>query len=169
MTTNEYLLNVALLVWILWSNLGTHRLTPRRVLLPMAIAAVVGGSYLRGTPTGGNDLALELVGLGAGVALGIVAALLVRVRRTTEGVLTTAGAPFALLWIVVIGGRMLFAYGSDHWFGDAIVRFSLDHRITAAGAWTAAFVLMALAMIVTRVAITGVAAARARSELALAA
>jgi hypothetical protein len=169
MTSSQYFLNAAILVWILWANLGTHVLTPRRVLLPLGIAAVVGWSYLRGTPTAGNDLTLEAVGLVAGIAFGVLAALLVRVRRTDRGVLTTAGAPFAALWIVVIGGRMLFAYGTDHWFGAAVVRFSVRHDITSAGAWTAAFVLMALAMIATRVAVTGLAAARARGALTLAA
>ena len=169
MTTSQYFLNAAILVWILWANLGTRVLTPRRMLLPVAIAAVVGWSYLHGIPTAGHDLALEATGLVAGIAFGVVAALLVRVRRTAEGAVTTAGAPFAALWIVVIGGRMLFAYGSDHWFGTAIAEFSVRHQITSAGAWTAAFVLMALAMIVTRVAITGLAAGRARTELALAA
>ena len=169
MTTSQYVLNIAILVWILWANLGTHVLTPRRVLLPLAIAAVVGFSYLHGVPTAGNDLRLEVIGLLAGIGFGVLAALLVRVRRTADGVLTTAGAPFAALWIVVIGGRMLFAYGSDHWFGDAIVRFSIRHDITSGDAWTAAFVLMALAMIAARVLVTGLAAARTRTGLTLAA
>jgi hypothetical protein len=54
-----------------------------------------------------------------------------------------------------------FAYGADHWFGPAVGRFSMTHAITGAGAWTAAFVLMALCMVVVRVAGTGLAAARA--------
>ena len=37
----------------------------------------------------------------------------------------------------------------------------MTHHITGADAWTAAFVLMALAMVVTRVAATGVATALA--------
>jgi hypothetical protein len=56
---------------------------------------------------------------------------------------------------------MLFAYGAAHWYGRAIGTFSRAHQITGSGAWAAAFVLMALAMVVTRVAATGVATARA--------
>jgi hypothetical protein len=55
---------------------------------------------------------------------------------------------------------MLFAYGADHWYSRQIGEFSMTHQITGADAWTAAFVLMALAMVVTRVAVT---AARTRS------
>jgi len=56
----------------------------------------------------------------------------------------------------VIGGRMAFAYGADHWFPAAIGRFSIEHEITGADAWTAAFVLIALAMVLTRVVVTAV-------------
>jgi hypothetical protein len=63
--------------------------------------------------------------------------------------------------VLVIGGRVAFAYGADHWFGPAIGRFSITHQITGADAWTAAFVLMALSMVVVRVAASGVLTTRA--------
>jgi hypothetical protein len=102
------------------------------------------------------------VGIGVGVVLGLVAAALVRVDRDRAGRLVMrAGAAYAALWVAVIGGRMLFAYGADHWFPAAIGRFSVIHRITGADAWTAAFVLMALSMVVARVAASRVLTARA--------
>jgi hypothetical protein len=97
--------------------------------------------------------------------LGLVAGLLVRVRPSAGPggePLMSAGGWYAALWTSVIGGRMLFAYGADHWFTGWIGRFSYEHRITGADAWTAAFVLMALAMVLTRVAVTVVAAALVR-------
>ena len=88
-----------------------------------------------------------------------VSALLVRVRRTSTGVTTTAGAGFAALWIAAIGARVAFAYGSDHWFSSALVSFSRAHDITSADAWTSAFVLMAISMVLSRVLVTGAQAA----------
>jgi hypothetical protein len=169
MTTSQYVLNATILVWILRANLGSHVLTPRRVLLPLAAAAIAGYFYLQDLPTAGNDLVMEAVGLAAGIAFGLLSALLVRVHRTDRGVVVTAGAAFAALWVAVIGGRMVFAYGSDHWYTDAVVRFSIQHDITGADAWTSAFVLMALAMVATRVVATGLTAARTRPGLTLAA
>ena len=64
------------------------------------------------------------------------------------------------VWVAVIGGRILFAYGAEHWFSRDIAAFSRAHLITGADAWTAAFVIMALAMVVSRLAVTGVRAAR---------
>jgi hypothetical protein len=161
MTTSEYLLNLGLLAYVLYSNLGTKPLSRRRFTLPIVFVGIAGYAFLRDLPTAGNDTTLELVGLSTGVVLGIVAALLVRVRRDADyRVVTRAGAGFAALWVAVIGGRMLFAYGADHWFPMAIAQFSRTHEITGADAWTVAFVLMALAMVVTRVLVNGAQAAR---------
>lgn len=159
MSSDQYLLNVALLGYILWSNLGTRVVTGRRFLIPLVIVAVAGTGYLRHLPALGNDRRLEMAGIVAGVVFGVIAASQVRAGRNAEGrVTTTAGAGFAALWILVIGGRMLFAYGAQHWFASAMTTFSIQHRISGADAWTAAFVLMALAMLATRVLLGGVQA-----------
>lgn len=161
MSSAQYALNVGLLVYILGSNLGTRRLSRARLLLPVALVGAAAWFFLRDLPTLGNDVQLELAGAGAGVALGVVAGLLVRVRQDHSGAAVTyAGWAYAVLWVAVIGGRMAFAYGAEHWFPVAIGRFSVTHRITGADAWTAAFVLMALTMVLVRVVVT---AGRARA------
>ena len=118
------------------------------------LVAVAGAVFLNDPPTAGNDVRLEMVGVAAGAVLGVLAGLLVRVRLVGGRVLATAGATYAALWVAVIGGRMLFAYGADHWFAQRIGLFSYHHQITGADAWTAAFVGMALAMVMTRVLVT---------------
>jgi hypothetical protein len=164
-TATEYLLNIGILVLVLATNLGTRTLTRRRLVVPVLLVALAGGSFLRQLPTAGHDLELELTGLTAGVLLGVAAALLVRVRRVGDRVVTSAGAGFAALWVAVVGGRVLFAYGAGHWYGPAIAEFSRSVRITGSSAWTAAFVLMALAMVVVRVLVTGAQAARLAARL----
>lgn len=164
MTTSQYFLNLALLAWIISSNVGTRALTRRRLTLPLFIVASAGWFYLKDLPTVGNDGQLELLGLAGGVLLGVVAALTVRVHRDGERVLATAGAAFVTIWVAVIGGRVLFAYGAEHWFSRSIGEFSQAHLITGGDAWTAAFVIMALAMVVSRLAVTGIRAARLSGE-----
>jgi len=162
MSAGQYALNLGLLAFVLLTNLGTHRVTTRRLLAPVALVAVAGGVLLRDVPTLGHDRTLELAGVAAGLLLGLLAGLLVRVRVMAGQPTMSAGRPYAALWVLVIGGRMLFAYGADHWFTTWIGRFSYEHQITGADAWTAAFVLMALAMVLARVAVTAVAATLAR-------
>lgn len=164
MSTGQYFLNLALLAWIISSNVGTRVLTRRRVTLPLFVVASAAWFYLNDLPTMGNDGQLELLGLVVGVLLGTAAALTVRVRRDGDRVLATAGLAFIAIWVVVIGGRVLFAYGAEHWFARGIGEFSRSHLITGADAWTAAFVIMALAMVVSRLAVTGIRAARVSSE-----
>ena len=162
MTTSQYLLNVGLLAFVLWANLGTRTVRRSRFTLPLLLVAIAAVVFLRDVPTLGNDLALEVVGVVAGAVLGLVAAALVRVDRdSSDQLVMRAGLAYAALWIAVIGGRMLFAYGADHWFSGGIGQFSSDHAITGADAWTATFILMALSMVVVRVAASGVAVARA--------
>ena len=167
MTTGQYFLNLALLAWILSSNLGSRTLTRRRVAVPLFVVAAAGWFYLKDAPTLGNDGTLELLGLGAGLAMGVVAALTMRVRRVGERVVTTAGVAYAAVWAFVIGGRVAFAYGAEHWFPRAIGLFSRDHLITGADAWTAAFVTMALAMVLSRLAVTGLRALRVSGHTAV--
>lgn len=80
--------------------------------------------------------------------------------------LIKAGAVSAILWVLGMGARMGFQMWTEHGGGsDDVARFSLAHHITSEQAWVAAFVLMALTEVVTRVATIYVrsrTAARAR-------
>lgn len=162
MTSSQYLLNLGLLAFVLWANVGTRIVDRSRFTVPVLLVVIAAAVFLRDVPTRGNDVGLEVAGIAAGALLGLVAAALVEVGRNDRGQLVMrAGAGYAALWIAVIGGRMLFAYGADHWFSRGIGQFSRDHAITGADAWTAAFILMALSMVLVRVAASGAAVARA--------
>lgn len=155
MTTAQWLLNIGLLLFILATNLGTRPVTRRRLALPLLLAAVAGVLLLSNVPTRGNDVALDVIGAGAGVALGILAALLMPVQRRADGTVTSkAGVLYALLWLLVIGGRIAFAESANGWAAAGIRNFSISNTITGADAWTAAFVIMALSMVAARVITT---------------
>lgn len=155
MTTAQWLLNAGLLIFILATNLGTRPVTRRRLALPLLLAGVAGVLLLSSVPTRGNDLALDVIGGGAGIALGILAGVLMPVRRRADGTVTSrAGLPYALLWLLVIGGRIAFAESANGWAAAGIRDFSISNAITGADAWTAAFVIMALSMVAARVLTT---------------
>jgi hypothetical protein len=162
MTTGQLLLNLGILAFVLRTGLGTRPLTRRRFTLPIAIVAAVGFTFLRTVPTSGNDVSLDVVLGLAGIALGVLAGSLMAVYRDrSDGSLVTrAGAAYAAVWTAVIAGRILFAYGSNHWFAPQIVSFSRGHALTGSAAWTAAFVIMAVSMVVARVAVTAIKAER---------
>ena len=57
------------------------------------------------------------------------------------------------MWVAGVGARMAFAFAATHGAGPAIGRFSIAHQITGSGAWVAALVMMALADVLTRLAV----------------
>ena len=154
MSTLQWTLNCTLLGWVLLRNLGTHPVSRSTYLTPLAVVAVAAAIFLGDLPTAGHDVTLEVIGLVAGIAFGVLATALTRVRVASTGVAIRAGVAFAALWVVVIGGRIAFAEWANGPGGRTIGEFSIRHQITGADAWTAAFVLMALAMVAGRLAST---------------
>jgi hypothetical protein len=110
--------------------------------------------FLHSVPGGGSDIALDLLGVSAGAAMGAVGGLATRLRRGADGrPLGRAGALAAGMWIAGVGARMVFYFAATHGAGPAIARFSIAHHITGSAAWTAALVMMALADVLTRLVV----------------
>ena len=57
------------------------------------------------------------------------------------------------MWIGGVGARLAFAIAAGNGAGPAIARFSIAHHITGSAAWIAALVMMALADVLTRLAV----------------
>ena len=152
MTTTEILLFAGLALFIVATQLGQHPVGLRRFLTPCVAVVAVAVTYLKGIPTSGGDLPFEMVCTLAGVAFGLLAAACVRVGRdaATGRLVLRAGLAYAAVWVLAFGGRIAFGWAARTVWRDAVMQFSLAHQITGAAAWTAAFVLMAVAMVATR-------------------
>jgi hypothetical protein len=158
MSATDYLLN-AVMILVVVVQLRGRRLTARRILLPFAIVAFVAPKYLHGIPSSGNSLVLVATGIAAGLGLGTLCGVYTRVYRDRAGgTFVRATGMAAFLWIVGVGARLGFSVYAEHGGGPSIVRFSTDHALSMQ-AWAPAFVLMALAEVVSR---TGVLLLRGR-------
>ncbi|MFE2334407.1 hypothetical protein [Streptomyces coelicoflavus] len=151
MTTTEWITDIAL-VLIVFRQLREGRLDRRTFLIPLGIVAVVAYSYLDSVPTAGNDLVLIAALTAVGAALGIAGGVYTRIRPLGGHLMIKAGAVSAVLWVLGMGARMGFQVWVEHGGADDVARFSIDHHITSDQAWVAAFVLMAVTEVVTRVA-----------------
>jgi hypothetical protein len=150
MTFSDYLLDTVLVLLVV-RQIRESRLDLRATLLPVGLVVVIGGSYLHGVPTIGNDLALVALLTGVGVALGLISALTTRVRSDGGRYpLVKAGWVAAAAWIAGMGSRFAFAVWASHGGAPELARFSVEHHITSSEAWTAALVLMALGEVLTR-------------------
>jgi len=86
--------------------------------------------------------------------MGAIGGLATRLRLGAEGrPLGRAGTLAAGMWIAGVGARMVFYFAVTHGAGPAIAAFSIAHHITGSAAWTAALVMMALADVLTRLAV----------------
>ena len=150
---NIYLIN-ALLVLLVVRQIREHQLDLRALAVPVLAVGAAAVMFLHSVPGGGSDIALDLLCLSAGAALGAVGGLATHLRVGADGrPLGRAGVLAASMWIAGVGARMVFYFAATHGAGPAIARFSVAHHITGPGAWTAALVMMALADVLTRLAV----------------
>jgi len=150
---NIYLIN-ALLVLLVARQIREHQLDARALAVPVLAVAAAAVMFLHAVPGGGSDIALDLLGVSAGAAMGAAGGLATRLRLADDGrPLGRAGALAAGMWIAGVGARMVFYFAATHGAGPAIAAFSIAHHITGPGAWTAALVMMALADVLTRLAV----------------
>ncbi|MFJ4622403.1 hypothetical protein [Streptomyces sp. NPDC088812] len=149
MTTTDWITDIALLL-VVFRQLREGRLDAKSYVIPLGIVAFVARSYLHTVPTAGNDLVLIGALVAVGAALGVAGGVYTRIRRSGTDLFIKAGAVSATLWVLGMGARMGFQLWVDHGGADDVARFSLVHQITTEDAWVAAFVLMALTEVVTR-------------------
>ncbi len=148
---SDLIVDAVLLAAVLEADLGGHRKIGKfRLLRPLALAAVIIPLYLTAVTTSGAGGALEVAGAAAGIVLGFAATSLMTVYRSpgTSRPVSRAGLGYAALWIIVIGARAAFSYGSTHWFSSQLGRWMMDNHVTG-GAITDSLVFMAVAMLLT--------------------
>ena len=150
---NIYLIN-ALLVLLVVRQIREHQLDLRALAIPVLAVVAAAVMFLHAVPGGGSDIALDLLCVSVGAAMGAISGLATRLRLGADGrPLGRAGTLAASMWIAGVGARMVFYFAATHGAGPAIAAFSIAHHITGSAAWTAALVMMALADVLTRLVV----------------
>ena len=157
MNALDYILDAVLVATIFLQFRG-RRLTPRNLLLPIAIVVYFLFAYLKGVPTTGGDLYL----IGGGVALGLVfglgAGFFTQVYPRDRGIYAEAGLLAATFWTLGVVLRTAFSvYATD---GGAsadrnIGRLMHTWDITTSKAIVACLLLMVLVEVASRQLIVG--------------
>jgi len=160
--TQAMIVNGVVLATVLATDLGPARkISPMRLLRPVIAAAVIVPLFLYRPVTHGTGLVVEIAGVIAGLLGGLAAVALMGVYRSpqTGQPASSAGAPYAILWIAIIGARAAFSYGAAHWFKASLASWCITNQVTTA-AITDGLIFMALAMVLIRTAGLGIRASR---------
>jgi membrane protease YdiL (CAAX protease family) len=168
--TEAMIVNGIVLATVLATDLGPARkIGPMRLLRPVIAAAVIIPLFIQSPVTHGTGLTVEIAGTVAGVLVGLAAAALMGVYRSPETgrPVSRAGAPYAILWTVVVAARAAFSYGSVHWFQHPVVSWAIANQVSVA-AITDGLIFMAVAMVLVRTLGLGVRASRLPAPAALA-
>jgi hypothetical protein len=148
-----YLISASLILLVI-RQIREHPLDARSLATPVLAVGAAAVMFLHSVPAGGSDLALEAACVAAGAAMGAIGGLATRLRLGADGrPLGRAGWLAAGMWIGGVGARLVFAIAAGNGAGPAIARFSIAHHITGSSAWVAALVMMALADVLTRLAV----------------
>jgi hypothetical protein len=168
MNINMYVIN-AILVLMVVRQIREHPLDLRSLAAPVLAVGCAAVLFLHSVPTSGNDIMLELVCVSAGAMMGAIGGLATRLRRGADGrPLGRAGWLAAGMWVGGVGARMAFAVAAANGAGPAIARFSIAHQITGSAAWVAALIMMALADVLTRLAVIYLRGRRLAAEATVA-
>jgi hypothetical protein len=150
MPISAWIVNLVVLTVVLEADLGHRKIVWFRLLRPLLVAGVIIAYYLAkdGVSGSGKGLAFELALAAGGIALGLLAGAVFRVRREADGLAwSDAGFAYAVLWLLIIGARLGFVYTTTH--THAVEHWLAQNQISAL-AVTDALIFMAVGLLLAR-------------------
>ena len=153
MPTDVLIVNLAVLFAVLEAtSFGRRKISTFRILRPVLLAAGIIPLFIAHPATAGNGGGREFVLAGLGVLLGVVAAgglMKISIDDVSQKCVSTAGAAYGGFWVLIIGARLLFTYGANHWYTAQLSHWMITNGISL-DALTDALIFMAVAMSVAR-------------------
>jgi hypothetical protein len=131
------IMSAVLLVYVVSTQLGRHRAGLVRLLMPIGLVFGIGGPMLGGFDSTTPNLLTVGAGIAIGLAIGagMLGAITVERDPDTGKAYTRAGWPYLVIWLGVLGARLIFVWAVQHvgWFGRVVGEF-LRHKHIGTGA-----------------------------------
>jgi hypothetical protein len=152
MSSSVLIVNIAVLLAVLEADLGRRTVSKFRILRPLLMAIGLVPIFVDRPATAGPGELLELVLTGLGVLLGLFAAtrlMHLSFDAAKQRVTSSAGVGYAIFWSAIIGARLAFTYGANHWYTTQLGHWMATNGVSV-DALTDSLIFMAIAMAVTR-------------------
>jgi hypothetical protein len=152
MPTNVLIVNLAVLVAVLEADLGRRKISTFRILRPLLLAAGLVPLFIVHPATAGNGELLEIVLSALGVLFGLAASgglMKIDFDQAKQQAVSRAGIAYGAFWCGIIGARLLFTYGANHWYATQLGHWMASSGVTV-DALTDGLIFMAVAMSVAR-------------------
>jgi membrane protein CcdC involved in cytochrome C biogenesis len=158
------LIGGGIFVVVMLSQLGRRQHSLKGLVRPLVTVAAFGFFYLRDAPTATHgEWSLYAIGVALGLVFGAIAVATTRMEldTSTGKVMTTCGAGFVATWLVALAARLVFIWSATNVpaVHDRVGELMLSHQVEVS-ALPPFFVLWALTMVVSRVAVVQVRAHR---------
>jgi hypothetical protein len=148
MSTPLTIISLAVVALLLARDWGHRRVTMLALLRPL-IAIVIIPFFAPGWSGSGAGLALEAGGLVLGVAIGLLTFAFMRFSIDDHGqVWSDTGYTYVAIWIAFTAARLIFVYGTEHWFTRQIGSFLVSNHI-AVDAFAYSIIFLFIAPILT--------------------
>jgi hypothetical protein len=168
MSSSVLIVNLVVLFAVLEADLGHRAVSRFRTLRPLLMVGGLVPMFVDRPATTGTGELLELLLAGLGVLLGVFAStrlMHIGFDEAKQRPVSSAGTGYGLFWGAVVGARLAFTYGSDHWFGTQLGHWMATNGVSV-DALTDSLIFMAIAMAVARTLRLAVGRAQVRHSAA---
>ena len=150
MTMESWILIIALLLLVVFRQLGEREFTFRSVLLPFIICGIFAYKYLGSIPTDKNDIIVLVIMTLLGAVFGLLMTASVKTKIKDNKRYTICGVTYLLLWIVGLGWKIIFSYYAQDWYPETFGKFMITHHLSF-NVIGPAFIFFTFTMIIVRV------------------
>jgi hypothetical protein len=156
------LISGGIFVMMMLTQLGRRKYEVARILIPIAVLAYFGWTYLHDAPLGGADLVVYGVAILIGAVFAVLATVTTKLEKDGTGTIwTVTGVGFVITWLVGMALRVGFVWSVDNVdsFRNSFGRWIFENNISE-NAIAPFFVIMAIVMVLGRVAAVRIRAHR---------
>ena len=152
MSSSVLIVNLCVLFAVLEADLGRRKISRFRILRPLLTAAAIVPLFVD-RPGHGGDRRGPRAGprraRGAPRPVRLDGPHADRLRRGKHEAVSIAGIGYGLFWCVIIGARLAFTYGANHWYTTQLGHWMATNGVSV-DALTDSLIFMAIAMAVAR-------------------